>query len=188
MLLDLPHAGSNPGAPNWANAFGRVRFSPDGSRLYASGFGPTAIFDTRTGALIGELDGHGILAVSPDGGSVLIREGRTAVRIVDLDDPTETRLLEMPDVVIDGAFSPDGSTSSRPAADGAWLWSAARRSAPRSRSTGTPAQVRSAAFRPTGELVTAGDDGALITWVLDDWTASFRDWKRKGSEIVDATR
>ena len=108
MLLDLPDAGSNPGAPNWANAFGRVRFSPDGSRLYASGFGPTAIFDTRTGALVGELGGEGILAVSPDGGSVLIREGRTAVRIVDLDDPTETRLLEMPAVVIDGAFSPDG--------------------------------------------------------------------------------
>ena len=59
MLLDLPDAGSNPGAPNWANAFGRVRFSPDGSRLYASGFGPTAIFDTRTGALVGELGGAG---------------------------------------------------------------------------------------------------------------------------------
>ena len=69
MLLDLPHAGANPGAPNWANAFGRVRFSPDGSRLYASGFGPTAIFDTRTGELVGELEGDGILAVSPDGGS-----------------------------------------------------------------------------------------------------------------------
>ena len=50
--------------------------------------GPTAVFDTRTGALVGELDGDGILAVSPDGGSVLIREGREAVRIVELDDPS----------------------------------------------------------------------------------------------------
>ena len=126
MLLDLPDAGSNPGAPNWANAFGRVRFSPDGSRLYASGFGPTAIFDTRTGALVGELGGDGILAVSPDGGSVLIREGRTAVRIVDLDDPTEShpardagrrhrRLRSAPTA---GHVVTTGG-------DGAWLWSAA---------------------------------------------------------------
>ena len=43
-------------------------------------------------------------------------------------------------------------------------------------------EVTSAAFLPTGELVTAGADGALITWVLDDWTASFRDWIREGSE------
>ena len=96
MLLDLPDAGSNPGAPNARNAFGRVRFSPDGSRLYASGFGPTAIFDTRTGELVGELDGNGILAVSLDGEYVLVRDGRTAVRIIDLDGSREPRVLEMP--------------------------------------------------------------------------------------------
>ncbi len=109
MLLRLPHPGSNPGATNWANAFGRVRFSPDGSRLYASGYGPTAIFDTRTGALVGELGGDGILAVSPDGGSVLMREGRTAVRIVSLEDPDDGIRLEMPVDVVDGSFSPDGT-------------------------------------------------------------------------------
>ena len=108
----LPELGDRiPGAPNWANAFGRVRFSPDGSRLYASGFGPTAIFDTPTGALVGEIAGDGILAVSPDGGSVLVRDGRTAVRIVDLrrsgPSPTCSRCRRC---VIDGAFSPDGTS------------------------------------------------------------------------------
>ena len=29
-------------------------------------------------------------------------------------------------------------------------------------------------FRPNGELVTAGADGAIITWDLGDWSAGFR--------------
>ena len=147
-----------------------MRFSPDGSRLYASGFGPTAIFDTRTGALVGELPGQGILAVSPDGESVLVRDGRTAVRIVELDDPTETHLLEMPAVVVDGAFTPDGSQVVTTAGDRVWLWWAGTGQLMESLQ-GHRGNVGSVAFLPTGELVTAGDDGALITWVLGDWSS-----------------
>lgn len=181
MLLDLPDAGINPGAPNWSNAFGRVRFSPDGSLLYASGFGPTAIFDTRTGALVGELPGQGILAVSPDGESVLIREGRTAVRIVDLDDQTEIRLLETRSVVIDAAFTPDGRQVVTTAGNRVWLWWAETGQLMETLQ-GHVGDVGSVAFRPTGELVTAGDDGALITWVLGDWSTSFRESMRQGEE------
>jgi hypothetical protein len=32
-------------------------------------------------------------------------------------------------------------------------------------------------------LVTAGVDGALNTWRLDDWSASFRDRRRQGGEF-----
>ncbi|WP_175525233.1 BTAD domain-containing putative transcriptional regulator [Microbacterium sp. cf046] len=181
IVLNLPQAGSNPGAPNWANAFGRVRFSPDGSRLYASGFGPTAVFDTRTGALVGELAGEGILAVSPGGESVLIREGDTAVRIIDLEDPSRFRLLETPNSVIDGAFSPDGRLVVTTGEDGALLWSAGSGALMESLD-GHVGPVTSAAFLPTGELVTAGTDGALITWTLEDWTISFRDWIREANE------
>ena len=141
MLLDLPDAGSNPGAPNWANAFGRVRFSPDGSRLYASGFGPTAIFDTRTGALVGELEGEGILAVSPDGGSVLVRDGRTAVRIVDLDGSDRSRACwrcRPSSSTVRSART--ARTSPRPAETAIWLWSGATRGCSRSRWTGMPAR------------------------------------------------
>jgi DNA-binding SARP family transcriptional activator/WD40 repeat protein len=183
MLLDLPNAGTNPGASNWANAFGRVRFSPDGSRLYASGFGPTAVFDTHTGALIGELEGEGILAVSPDGGAVMIRDDRTAVRIVDLDDPHASRRLEMPAVVLDGAFSPDGSQVVTAAGDRAWIWSAVT-GVLWDAMEGHTGDVKSAAFRPNGDLVTAGEDGALITWAMNDWTASFRDSKKIGTEAL----
>ena len=35
--------------------------------------------------------------------------------------------------------------------------------------------VTAVEFRPTGELVTAGADGAIITWDLGDWSARFRD-------------
>jgi DNA-binding SARP family transcriptional activator len=179
LLLSLPDAGSNPGAPNWANAFGRVRFSPDGTRLYASGFGPTAVFDTTTGALVGEVGGDGILAVSPDGGSLLIREGRTSVRIVDLNDPAESRLLETPVVVIDAVFSPDGRHVVTTGGNRVWLWSAVLGELEETMD-GHAGEVMSAAFRPNGDLVTAGADGALITWVLGDWTVSFRDWRREG--------
>lgn len=183
MLLDLPDAGTNPGAPNWANAFGRVRFSPDGSRLYASGFGPTAVFDTRSGSLIAELDGEGILDVSPDGGSVLVRDGRAAVRIVDLDNPARTRLLKTSEAVIDGAFSPDGKLVVTTAGDRATLWSAVNGD-PRDVLEGHTGDVVTATFRSDGELVTAGADGAIITWALGDWSASFREWKREGNEVL----
>jgi DNA-binding SARP family transcriptional activator len=183
MLLDLPDAGTNPGAPNWMNAWGRVRFSPDSSLLYASGFGQTAIFDTHTGALVGELGGDGILAVSPDGGSVLIRDGGTAVRIVDLEDPSDSILLEMSVNVVDGSFSPDGKTVVTTAGDSAWLWAAVN-GAFREILQGHTGRVMTGAFLPTGELVTAGADGALITWAMDDWSASFRDWKRTGNEVL----
>lgn len=181
VSLDLPHAGANPGAAaNWANAFGRVRFSPDGSRLYASGFGPTAIFDTATGAVVGEIDGDGILAVSPGGAFVLLREGRTAVRIVDLADPAAFEVLEIPAVVMDAAFSPDGRSIAVAGGDRVWMWSSAGHLY--ETLAGHTADVKSVAFRANGELVSAGEDGALITWVMGDWSADFRARARESSE------
>jgi WD40 repeat protein len=182
ILLDLPDPGSNPGAPNRSNAWGRVRFSPDSTRLYASGFGPTAIFDTRTGDLMGELDGDGILAVSPDGESVLVRDGRTAARIIDLDGPTEPRVLEMPGIVVDAAFSPSGTRIAATSGDQIWLWQT-QTGYLQDSLKGHAARVMSVAFRTSGELVSAGEDGALISWVMGDWTEPFREWKKEGSDF-----
>lgn len=182
MLLTLPDAGLNPGAPNASGAFGRVRFSPDGSRLYASGFGPTAIFDTRTGEVVGELDGEGILAVSPDGESVLVRDGRTAARIIDLDGPTQPRVLDMPGVVVDGAFSPSGTRVAVTSGDQIWLWQT-QTGFLQDSLEGHAGAVKSVAFRESGELVSAGEDGALISWVMGDWTEPFREWRKESSEF-----
>lgn len=181
LLLHLPQAGTNPGPPSWAGSFGRVRFSTDGTRLYASGFGPTAVFDTATGALLDEIEGDGLLGVSPDGHSLLLREGRQAARIVDLADPSRSGLLEMPDTLVDGAFSPDGTRVVTVAGDKAWVWHA-KSGGLEDALTGHVGIVRALAFRSTGELVTAGTDGVMFTWVLGDWSASFRDWLRKGND------
>ena len=64
VLLDLDVSGLDPQP---AGQFGAVKFSPDGSRLYASGFGPTVVFETATGQELHRIAGNGILAVSPDG-------------------------------------------------------------------------------------------------------------------------
>jgi DNA-binding SARP family transcriptional activator len=182
LALDLPYPGTNPGAPNASNAFGRVRFSPDGSRLYASGFGTTAIFDTTSGALVGELDGEGILAVSPDGRHVLVRDGRTAAQVVDLSGIVPSRDLEVPDVMLDGAFSPDGRQVVTIGGDRAWVWNTASGDLS-DILEGHTDTVSSLAFRSNGDLVTAGRDGAVISWHMGDWSAGFRESERKGKEL-----
>ena len=50
-------------SPGW------VTFSPDGAQLYASGAGPTAMFDLATGGLVRELGGHGRARAQPRMGS-----------------------------------------------------------------------------------------------------------------------
>ncbi|MBW9109895.1 nSTAND1 domain-containing NTPase [Microbacterium ureisolvens] len=172
FMLHLPRAGTNPGPPSWADSFGRVRFSADGTRLYASGFGPTAVFDTANGALIDEIEGDGLLAVNPHGQTLLVRQGRHAARIVDLADPARSRLLQMDDPVVDGAFSPDGTHVATIAGDRALVWRTSNGDLEEVLD-GHLDTVRAVAFLPTGELVTAGKDGALFTWILDDWTESF---------------
>ena len=48
--------------------------------------------------------------------------------------------------------------------------------------------VTAVEFRPTGELVTAGADGAIITWDLGDWSARFRDRHLHSAECIRRAR
>ena len=153
--------------------FGAVKFSPDGSRLYASGFGPTIVFDTASGEELDRIPGNGILAVSPDGRRIAVRDGSFAVRIVDpsgVAAPITVPLSSFPSVA---DFSPDSRQLAIAAGTGVVVAST---------ETGEIAEtlrdhdgaVTAVEFRPTGELVTAGADGAIITWDLGDWSAGFR--------------
>ena len=173
MLLDLDVSGFDPGTPLQPGAeFGAAKFSPDGSRLYASGFGPTIVFDTATGEELRRVPGNGILAVSPDGSRIAVRDAPFAVRIVDpagVEAPTTIPLSLLPTVA---DFSPDSRQLAIAAGNSIVVAST---------STGDIAEtlhddgaVIAVEFRPNGELVTAGANGAIITWDLGDWSAGFR--------------
>ena len=152
--------------------FGAVKFSPDGSRLYASGFGPTIVFETATGQELHRIAGNGILAVSPDGSRIAVRDGSFAVRIVDpsgVAAPITVPLSSFPSAA---DFSPDGRQLAIAAGTASW-WRAPRPARSRRRSAVMTAAVTAVEFRSTGELVTAGADGAIITWDLGDWSAAF---------------
>ena len=171
VLLDLDVSGLDPQS---GGEFGAVKFSPDGSQLYASGFGPTVVLDTATGQELHRIAGNGILAVSPDGRRIAVRDGSFGVRIIDSSvagTPITVPLSSFPSAA---DFGPDGDQIAIAAGTGVVVAST---------KTGEIAEtlrnhdgaVTAVEFRPTGELVTAGADGAIITWDLGDWSAHFRD-------------
>ena len=173
MLLDLDVSGFDPGTPLQPGAeFGAVKFSPDGSRLYASGFGPTIVFDTETGEELRRVPGNGILAVSPDGSRIAVRDAPFAVRIVDpsgVDEPTTIPLSSLPSVA---DFSPDSRQLAIAAGNSMVVASAGAGDI--AETLHDDGAVIAVEFRPNGELVTAGVNGAIITWDLGDWSAGFR--------------
>ena len=179
ILLDLGVISSDPTStpgqalPGPAWQYSAVKFSPDGSRMYASGFGPTVVLDTASGEELHRIPGNGILAVSPDGRRIAVRDGSRAVRIVDSSGqaaPITVSLSSFPSVA---DFSPDGTQLAIAAGNDVVVASTA---------TGEIAEtlrdhdglVTAVEFRPTGELVTAGADGAIITSDFGDWSAAFR--------------
>ena len=177
VLLDLGVISSDPTStpgqalPGPAWQYNAVKFSPDGSRIYASGFGPTVVLDTASGEELHRIPGTGILAVSPDGRRIAVRDGSRAVRIVDSSGvaaPITVSLSSFPTVA---DFSPDGTQLAIAAGNDVVVAST---------ETGEIAEtlrdhdglVTAVEFRPTGELVTAGADGAIITWDFGDWSAA----------------
>ena len=172
-LLDLGVIGSDPAPPRAPGLqYGAVIFSPDGSRLYASGLGPTVVLDTASGEELHRIPGNGILAISPDGHLIAVRDGLRAVRIVDTSGvaaPLTVTLQSFPSVA---DFSSDGSQLAI-AADTGVLLANTETGAVVETLRAHDGWVTAVVFRPTGELVTAGEDGALITWDTGDWSARF---------------
>ncbi len=164
-------SGELPAALNWQ--YSGVKFSPDGTRLYVSGFGPTIVFDTGTGRELDRVGGNGTLAVSPDGHRIAVREGSLAVRIFDPsggEAPIAVPLSSLPSVA---DFSPDGSRLAVAAGTEVAVVDARTGEITETLRVHDGA-VTAAQFRPDGQLVTAGIDGAIVTWNLDDWSAAFR--------------
>ena len=99
---------------------GWVGFSPDGSRLYASGAGPTAAFDLRTGEVVGTFDGAGALALSSAGDTLAV--GGDGSNLILYDTGSGERLAELTghgQPITAAAFSPDGAWIATAGRDGA---------------------------------------------------------------------
>ena len=171
VLLDLDVSGLDPQS---GGEYGAVKFSPDGSQLYASGFGPTIVFETATGQELHRIAGNGILAVSPDGSRIAVRDGSFAVRIIESSGVAAPITVPLSSFPSAADFGLDGDQIAVAAGTGIVVAST---------KTGEIAEtlrdhdgaVTAVEFRSTGELVTAGADGAIITWDLGDWSAHFRD-------------
>ena len=96
-----------------------------------------------------------------------------AVRIVDsagLAAPITVTLSSFPSVA---DFSPDGSQLAIAAGNDVVVASTESGDVEETLQD-HDGLVTAVEFRPTGELVTAGDDGAIITWDFGDWSAGFR--------------
>ena len=164
IFLDLDLISSDP-ASSQVWSFSTVKFSPDGLRMYISGFGPTIVVETASGEELHRIAGNGILAVSPDGRRIAVRDGFHAVRIVDpagVDEPIAVPVSWLPFVA---DFSPD--SRQLVIADGKEVVVANTARPDNARPTlSHDGRVMAAEFRPTGELVTAADDGKILTWDL----------------------
>jgi WD40 repeat protein len=174
MLLDLNVNGADPGGASRAGGqFGAVKFAPDGSRLYASRSGPTVVFETSSGNEIDRIAGNGLLAVSPDGRRIAVRDGLLAVRIVDSSGIAESKTIPLSVSPSLADFSPDGHQLAVASGTRVVVVNTETGDIAETLSNHDGA-VTAVEFRPTGELVTAGADGAIVTWNLGDWSASFR--------------
>jgi WD40 repeat protein len=162
---------SFPFPPNGASA---VAISPDGSRLAAARFGPTAkIWDLRSGRLLATLRGHGDLVFSitfsPDGSRVATasRDGTTKVW-----DGRTGRLVRTIRGTGSGSlwgavFSPDGKLLATAGDDTtARLWDASTGKELLTL-TGATRAVQAVAFSPDGtRLAAASADGNVRVYVL----------------------
>ena len=148
---------------------GWVQFSPDGSRLYASGFGPTVAFDVTSGEQVERFDGLGALALSPDGRTLVTRTTTDRVGLFDtVSGVQRAELVGHDGFITDAAFSPDSTmvaTVSNDQTVVVWDATTAERL---QEFDGHAAPVLSVDFSADGsELYTSGADGSVIVWDLD---------------------
>ncbi|WP_341850259.1 BTAD domain-containing putative transcriptional regulator [Microbacterium sp. CFBP9034] len=168
ILLDLDVIFPDPSSGQVFH-FCAVKFSPDGSRMYVSGSRTTIVLETATGEELDRIAGNGILAISPDGRRIAVRDGARAVRIVDPSGAAAPVTVSLTTFPWAADFDPR-----RPqlAIAGAGVVVASTLTGEVTETlVGHDGWITAAEFRPTGELVTAGIDGAIITWNLGDWSA-----------------
>ena len=137
--------------------------------MYVSGSRTTIVLETASGEELFRIAGNGILAISPDGDRIAVRDGLRAVRIVDPSGVAAPITVSLSSFPWAADFDPD-SPQLAIAGAGVVVASTTTGKIPETL-VGHDGWVTAAEFRPNGELVTAGVDGAIITWNLGDWSA-----------------
>ncbi|MDR7191280.1 DNA-binding SARP family transcriptional activator [Microbacterium sp. BE35] len=152
-----------------------LRFSADGSRLYASGNGPITVFDTATGAQLDEIRANGLLAVSADERRLAIGADGMGVRIVDPAGTTAPVVIPLPRAAVAAEFSPDGSQLAVADTAGSIALASMDTADVTEILGGHQGSVAEIGYRTDEELVTIASVGEVITWNLGDWPAEYRD-------------
>ena len=156
---------------------GWIRFSPDGTRLYAGGAGPTIAFDLASGAEVRRFEGLGALALSPDGRTIAIKVTQDRIGLFDTASGARRAQLAGHDAAITAAaFSANGSMVASVSNDETvivWDVSTGER---RQQFHGHAGSVLGVDFSADGsELYTSGADGSVIIWDLDRTRGLTRD-------------
>jgi len=145
---------------------GWVAFSHDGTRLYASGAGPTVVFDVATGRALRSFGGLGALALSPDGKTIAIATATTRVTLVDTSTgQPRAALTGHSALVTAAAFSADGrhvATTSNDETVAVWDTATGERLQVLEGHAGSVLDV---AFNTEGStLYTSGADQSILMW------------------------
>ncbi len=188
LRLDLSEVGLNPLITPDRHVWGSVAFSPDGSLLYASGYGPTSVYSVSTGKQVDQIAGMGLMSPSPSGRHAVVAAADDAVEIVELDSPTGRVLIAgHSGPIMDAAFNADGTIVATAGSDQTvMVWDAAT-GEPLRTLTGHVGVVHSVAFGPDDEVVTAGADGAIMRWSPQSSTGLSTRMLDAGAAAVDAT-
>ncbi len=167
--LSLRDVGEDRFLTPFSPESGWIRFSPDGTRLYASGAGPTIALDVATGEEVARFDGLGALALSPDGRTIAINMTQDRIELFDTASGARRAQLTGHDAaVIAAVFSADGTMIASVSNDETvivWDVSTGER---RQQFHGHAGSVLGVDFSADGsELFTSGADGSVIIWDLD---------------------
>jgi RNA polymerase sigma factor (sigma-70 family) len=151
-------------------ASGPLQFSPDGKTLAAGGSNQVHLLETATGKELRRLDCDWLFALSPDGRTLLGRNGDVAAHLWDVSTGRTRYSFGRQEKVWPFVLSPDGRVLVRATnKNEIQLWEVAT-GRERLRWPGHENEVICAVFSPDGRsLYTGSEDTSILCWDVAGW-------------------